>query len=1409
MKFKYLILLLLFSIPVLPQTTYFIKYKESISPNEVESRLLNKSFFSESVDLPSQTGNVLNASYLGKGSAVSIPELSKIIKITYDTPLQESFLQFVNDFDENIEYMQKSNTYKIDFMPNDSLISNQWALSMIKAFDAWDINQGADSISITVIDTGIDYLHPDLMNKIFINSGEIGLDALGNDKRSNGIDDDGNGFIDDYMGWDFTDREGFPFDSTGGDYLFWDNDPKDENGFSHGTAVAGIIGAETNNTTGIAGVAPKVRILNLRAFDPEGYGEEDDVAAAIIYAVKMGTSVINMSFGDYSYSYVLRDVIRYAYSQNIVLVASAGNSASPDPHYPSGYSEVISVGNSTKDDFVASSSNYGSTLDLVAPGTSILTTIRNNRYTDFNGTSAAAPFVSAAAGLIRSSGNFSNEEIKQILKTSTDDIGAPGWDLRTGAGRLNLERALRVLSPSIVKFEYPKQDFATFKDTVNISVTVLSSYFNSFTLYLGTGLNPTNWTPLLADSRNQVQNKEIFTLNISTLPDTVYTLRLRVEQTNGINSEERVNFSIVRSPANAELISIFPALYGDIPTILASIYTEQPALVKMFYKKLTATDYNFITLDGFAINNQFVKRLHYGFIPKQLVEVNNTYQVYFEIENEAGLKSFIRNNGSDFTVDLTSNFDIQSREEMSYSLPAGYIFDKQVKISESESGVYIRDIFAPQVSHFYNFTSGEFTKSTDSLPQQILKDAGDFNKNGKENILSLWSYSAIFSEQTAVGSTVFETKAKYDTSFFWPVKVEDLDNDNQNELIVLRSDSTGAVYSINNNFTLNYQTNFRNFSRRGFGGNYFNSPNATFLDSNGDGKKEMWMIDSDGDVLVYSINSKNNITPAIEFNTGFLSSTGYLTSGDFNGDGVQDISIILESVRELDISPFFLLLTFNFRNDSLIVINEQAFINPAKEFNSGFQRAGNAIKMRDLNNDGKDEIILSLYPYAFIIESRDGGTSKIISFDENVNTTSLLVADFNQNGTPDVAFPFSNGIKFFEYGIPFKPSVPFYVEGNTHSDTQVRIEWVSNSPKYYIYKGETPQSLILTDSTSNSHFFDSNVVPGTTYFYSISGIDETKSQRESALSKVIAIYHHKISNITNLSVVNKNTLDVTFSERVNKSLENLDAFKVRGVSNSLITVNSISASSEFSYLITFKSPFEPGVNSLIVENLRDLYRAPVNDTLVTFSVQPSPEEETFYVERFKILSNYEVELKFNLPVDPATIINLSSYRFSPENKATSVSLSGELGDQIIISTKGEKPFGALGKEYTLTVSGIRSSTGTGSILLNEGAGSSIVLSSFAENLDDLFVYPNPVNLSKSPTMTFANLPRRAEIRIYTLDGIFVQSIEERDGNGGVTWNLNDLNNRVISSGVYIYRVAKLDDSNEVTDVKLGKFVVVK
>ncbi|MGE5437758.1 MAG: S8 family peptidase, partial [Syntrophothermus sp.] len=845
MKFKnfFLLLFCLSAVQIFSQSTYFIKYKDNVDINVVNNIVFTKSIFSKS-----QTDKSLNSNFDVKHFfKINDVRISRIIKIEFDKEVSEyNFTSMVGN-NPDIEYYEKSVLLKVDDVPNDSLVNEQWGLRKIQAFDAWNLTKGKEGILIGIIDTGIDYLHPDLKNKISLNNGEVGIDINGKDKRNNNIDDDNNGFIDDFMGWDFTDRVGFPFDSAGGDYLGWDNNPNDD--YGHGTYIAGICAGESNNKIGISGVAPNIKIINARAFDPEGYGEEDDAAAAILYAVQMGAKVINMSFGDNAFSYVLKDVIQYAHSQNVVLVASSGNSGSNLPHYPSGYSEVISVGNSTVEDYVSSNSNYGSTLDLVAPGSLITTTSMDSGYSTVSGTSASAPFVSAAAALILSLQDFTNDEVVQILKTTSDDILETGWDERSGAGRLNLLKALSINAPSKVTFNYPHQDFATLQDTISINTTILSAYFIRYELLYGVGLNPDSWTKL-TEGQNQIVNQNIFTLNSKNLADTSYTFRIVVYLNNGRTLEERINFYVDRTAPKAELVNLIPAFYGDKPTIMASIYTDEPSVVKMYFRTGNS-EFNYITLDGFASNNKSVKQLHYGFIPKQLVQNNDMYEVYFEAENLVGLKTIIKDGNNNFSVQPSYNAQYASKTELPFSLPVGTLFNKPVNFTSPNKNEILFSTFYPSPDLIYGLfklENNSFVK-LDSIKNQRPRDFGDFNSNGKKDLLSSIQRNGFIYEQSEANGTALINKYSDSTGNFWPILVDDIDNDNVQEVLSIAKDSLLIIHKINANLQLESPDTLKNFTTSGYYSNAYDAPFCLVVDTDNDGLKEIWIADGDGDIM--------------------------------------------------------------------------------------------------------------------------------------------------------------------------------------------------------------------------------------------------------------------------------------------------------------------------------------------------------------------------------------------------------------------------------------------------------------------------------------------------------------------------------------------------------------------------------
>lgn len=1411
MNFKCLfIIVFLVSAAALPQNTVFIKYKSDVSKEKIAGKIKSNSVFPVLSKFNSPDN--VSVKYLAD-SLVTDEDINKILVIRLkDKSLADEAVDALKK-DNDIEYVEKGHTYKLDYVPNDSLTSQQWALDKIQAFKAWDITPGSDTIVIGCIDTGIDYLHPDIKNKMFYNKGEMGLDDRGRDKRFNGIDDDNNGLVDDYIGYDFVNRAGFPFDTTGGrDFLGWDNDPMDQN--FHGTFTAGIIAAEVNNTIGIAGAAPKIKVLAIRCFDPDGYGEEDDVAAGLLYAVKMGVKVVNMSFGDDSFSYVLRDVVNYAYRKGLVLVASSGNSGSADPHYPSGYNGVISVGNSTQEDYVSSNSNYGSTLDLVAPGTGIWSLNKGGGYRQESGTSAAAPFVSAAAGLILSVKNFTNDEVAQILKSTSDDIGETGWDLRSGAGRLNMYKALSILAPAKVKINFPTQDFATYSDSLAINVTVMSPYFISYNLYIGKGLNPTSWDVLLQDQKYQISDKNIYNLNISGYKDTSYTIRLTINQSNGFTAEERTNFHIVRTAPQLELVGAGPVYYGNISTLMGEIYTSQRCITRLYYRAKGTSSFNFVTLDGFNTNNQFVKQLHYGFVPKQLVTPNTTYEVYFEAENLAGKKTQLYDQGNayfEFTTDKSSA--PVPYTVLNYKLPMGTLYKDPVSVTNSDSNQVLFSTFYATSNFYYSLfqlKNNELAKTgEDSLKNVIPIAVGDFNKDYLTEVIGTYVRNGMIYKQKAPGVFSFNNTYTDTTGKFYTVIAGDFDNSGYTKVITNCNDQFYLVYKLNSDLSLTLLDTLKNYSYIDAADSSIEfvnevKNNVVIADANGDGKKEFWFTDVDGDVLSYDING-NSFTRGDSLITNLSGMRiNTISAGDYNGDGVQELAVLFQTKS---IAPDFMLLIFNFKNHKCNLISQKMFLDQSAEFN-GFNfsnKVYQSLRFADIDNDGKDELVLNIFPYAYIFKDVNN-EDKMIFYKEGVNTEAIFKGDLNRNRNIEIGLQSSDGYSFYEFGNQNKPGAPVQLAGYSTSKTSAKISWQGEAQKFYIYRAYNKTGFMLLDSTTANSYSDNNIPDSSNVFYYIKAYNSTLSIPLSEASDILEVYLHNPAKLLEAKNITKNTLLVKFDNKIKTKIENLLSFSIPDAGYP----NSISPESEYSYLLTFRDDLPLGTHKLIIKGLSDLYNSPMAQDSITFTVQPVSGNTEFFISSYDLINQFKIKLTFNLPYDTATVTAASNYTFEPENFIESVETITNDNASVYLNLQKKRPVGALGREYVLRLKNVTSSTGTGKIKINDAAGSYVVLTGYTQNLADVYVYPNPAKVnSGSGSVTFANLPKKAKIVIFKLTGEQVAQLEESDGNGGLTYNLKDLKGKSLSTGVYIYRIVRLDDSNNEVEEKTGKFAVLK
>ena len=275
---------------------------------------------------------------------------------------------------------------------------NFWGLDAVNAPEVWAQGYTGKDTLVAVIDTGIDYTHVDLDNNIWLNENEL---------PNNGIDDDGNGYVDDLYGWDFVDNDNIPLDLHG-----------------HGTHVAGTIAAE-NNSFGVTGVAYDAKIMTVRVFNQNGSATYADIADGIIYAVDNGADIINLSFGG-GYSVSVEAAGEYAIEQGVAIVMSAGNNSALSPIYPARHAEDwgIAVGAIDKNGQKASFSNNAGITPLdyvVAPGVDILSTFPDDRYAYASGTSMAAPHVSGVAALALSANpNLVPAEIESLLIETAD-----------------------------------------------------------------------------------------------------------------------------------------------------------------------------------------------------------------------------------------------------------------------------------------------------------------------------------------------------------------------------------------------------------------------------------------------------------------------------------------------------------------------------------------------------------------------------------------------------------------------------------------------------------------------------------------------------------------------------------------------------------------------------------------------------------------------------------------------------------------------------------------------------------------------------------------------------------------------------------------------------------------------------
>lgn len=355
-----------------------------------------------------------------------------------------------------IAYVEFAPIYKLFATPND-FDSRQWYLNKINANMAWDIQKGSSNVKIAIIDDAVDINHEDLKQSIYTNALEIPM---------NGIDDDGNGYIDDYKGWHAT----YDLPNPNPPFI-------NRHNFSHGTHCAGIAAATTDNLKGIASIGYNVQIVPIACSDSLNPGYIVSGYQGIVYAADLGVDVISLSWGGSGFSNTGQTIIDYAISKNIVICAAAGNNDVSLKMYPAAYNGVISVAATDENDKKARFSNYGNWIDISAPGVNIFSTITGQsiEYDYLSGTSMACPLTAGLCALMRSrNSKLTPADIENCLKQGADKIDYLNSNYKNllGAGRINAFKSMQCLKPMFADFKVDKSSICPSSNIQFIDLSV-------------------------------------------------------------------------------------------------------------------------------------------------------------------------------------------------------------------------------------------------------------------------------------------------------------------------------------------------------------------------------------------------------------------------------------------------------------------------------------------------------------------------------------------------------------------------------------------------------------------------------------------------------------------------------------------------------------------------------------------------------------------------------------------------------------------------------------------------------------------------------------------------------------------------------------------------------------------------
>ena len=1283
---------------------------------------------------------------------------------------------------DGIEYIQPNYLSKMHITPNDPLYPQQFH-QVTSNPQAWNYTTGSSLVIVGVVDSGILREHPDLTANLYINPGEI---------PDNGIDDDGNGYIDDWCGWDFVDAPEMA-DTGLGDFIGQDNDVTDEN--FHGTHVSGIIGAVGNNGIGVTGVAWNVRLMPIRAgfrtTQGQGYLQDDDAAAAIIYAADNGCHVVNMSWGDANYSPIIGDACLYAYNKGVTLVASAGNDPGPYLSYPAKLSCVIAVGAVNRNRNLAGFSSYGPDLDLVAPGEAVLSTYKleaGEQYFEQNGTSMSSPFVVGAAALLLSlQPGLTPDQVRARLLTATDDLGAVGFDQFYGHGLLNTRKLLENINPPLVSINYPL-DQVGLTQSFDVTGTVQADNFFRFSVMYTNKAVPSSldWYDVTTHSNTPQYYTEPVNNGVlahfyfpDLFPEGNYTMRVQYMNQQGDKYNYYRHFTYDNSPPELKQNTLQGFKRYDRQNTrhyISAMFNE-----KVFSELIvTASDNSVYRAYGSVMDS-----LQVWLVPPEVPPGN--IDIQFRATNRSGLvyESPVHTSFMNITYELVPNQGYIWQEVGQTRVPLNKMVDysgdgypEYVAMSLPTSGY--GNVYAYQPGAAGHVIKHDFQDSF------WLLSSGNTNAQGHE-LLLLKGDTAIIKE--ALGGDVYPNDSIWQTSGITGGVLADYSGDGLDDVLLVKNLPTERViqaYKRGAGITFSEKNTLRNTSTT-FLRNTF-VPTIIVENFDNDNYMDILAADTDGDIMIYEI--KNDNLEELAWTTRLpVGNTYQLAKGDFDGNGRQDFIVggYYTDILEPNMNFWYFEAFKSTANNAYSSMGSIMFNQVMSQ---------NSIQTIDIDNDGKDEVILALSPNIYVLKYIDG-QFKPVFYGNSFRTYSILAyKDANNRAyfmTNYAVTPDSLIAVEWTADDPFTgPAAPANLLVAPYDHHSVQLSWIGNGAEHYcIYRKEENGAPELITQTTQTSYTDDGLIEGKTYHYTVTAVHSAYNPAESlpCLWQDATPYHVPV--LERIEMVGTHDLRLVFDQHMDNSIINPGLYHLSHDLGIPVSVNSVLA--QYGVQLHFRSAL-PAIEELFTLTLNNMLSA--NKVLMhdlTYHFPYRPDTEQPRVSTVTILPDQKtirIQLSESISATNPNPEHLLNYILvcpanDPDNSIVSVD---HQDDHLLIKLSDKLKHS--NKAYHITIWNIADLAGN--VISPQYNTARFALNNI-QNLKSIVVYPNPVITSQQQWCSFINFPagKRGKIRIFDTSGNLVFSsslgpfIPEINSIAW-RWDLVNNDNRKVSSGVYFY-----------------------